>query len=677
MENNKIKILAIDDNNDNLISLKAMIQDTFPEAIMLTATSGKKGIEIAANANPDVILLDIVMPEMDGFEVCQKLKADKNSCDIPVIFVTALKGDRDSRIRALDVGAEAFLAKPIDISELTAQIRAMTKIKYANTQKRTENERLNILVEHQIRELREKQSETLKLLETITNENEARKKSESALRESEEKTRRIGQHYQAIIEKAPDGFVLINSEGQFKFASPSARKMFGYGLSDELTESPHKYTHPDDLPFVISELTKIFENPTYIPTIQYRFSDKNGNWRWIESTFSNLLADPSVESIVINFRDITERKHAEKELHKLSRVVEQSPTSIVITDIDGKIEYVNPKLLEITGYKLDEVIGKSPQIFSSGEKPKSDYKIIWDTILSGKEWRGEFHNKKKNGELYWESATLSPLLNEKDIITNYIAVKEDITEKKRMINELIIAKEKAEEMNRVKSSFFSNMSHELRTPMIGILGFSEILEDELKENKELTRMANTIRLGGQRLMKTLNLILDISKLESGEIQANIEKINIVPLLKEAADLFASAAERKELLYVFNTSREEILCKIDSGLFEIIFENILNNAVKFTDNGSITMSAFTLDAKAVIEIADTGIGISDEEQKLIWEEFRQASEGLSRHYEGTGLGLTIAKKYTELMGGTISVHSAIDKGTRFTIKFPLSEPKNIY
>ncbi len=186
MESRTIKILAIDDNPDNLITLKALIKEAFPDSLIFTALNGTRGLELAAAENPDVILLDIVMPGMDGFDLCQLLKADKYLCNIPVIFITALKGDKISRIRALEVGAEAFLSKPIDETELTAQIRAMVKIKIANSEKYAEKERLTALVAEQTREMRETITATLNLLEDLSRENEARKKTEEALIQAKE-----------------------------------------------------------------------------------------------------------------------------------------------------------------------------------------------------------------------------------------------------------------------------------------------------------------------------------------------------------------------------------------------------------------------------------------------------------------------------------------------------------
>jgi len=181
MENRKIKILTIDDNPDNLIILKARLKDVFPQAAVFTALTGEKGLELAAGEDPDVILLDIVMPGIDGFEVCQRLKADCELREIPVVFVTAIRGDKESRILALESGAEAFLAKPIDEIELTAQIRAMLKIKAANIRKLEEKERLARLVEEKTYEVQKAHLTTLKLLEDLKSENEARKKQEGQL----------------------------------------------------------------------------------------------------------------------------------------------------------------------------------------------------------------------------------------------------------------------------------------------------------------------------------------------------------------------------------------------------------------------------------------------------------------------------------------------------------------
>jgi len=364
-------------------------------------------------------------------------------------------------------------------------------------------------------------------------------------------------------------------------------------------------------------------------------------------------------------------KKAEEETLKLSAVVVQSPTIVIITDPNGNIEYANPKFSEVTGYSFEEVKWKNPRILNSGFHTKQFFSTLWNTILAGKTWQGEFRNKKRNGELYWENALISPIIDLDGKITHFVAVKEDITEKKKMIEELIEAKEKAEEMNRIKSSFFANMSHELRTPMMGILGFSEVLMLELKDYPDYLKMVNSINASGQRLLETLNLILNLSKLEASKVSVELKTQNIIPILKECFESFESAATNKNINYSFISEYPDILCDIDQLLFASIFNNLLNNAIKFTDAGSINLSISVDSDYANISVTDTGVGISEAKQNLIWEEFRQASEGYNRGFEGTGLGLTIAKRYTDLMKGSISVKSLYGKGTTFKVGFPLS------
>lgn len=201
MDTNEVKILAIDDNLDNLIILKALIRETFPDFKVITTLSGKEGLALASRLLPDVILLDIVMPVMDGFEVCRQLKSDPDLIDIPVVFVTALKADKESRIRGLEAGAEAFLAKPIDKSELIAQIRAMIKIKNANISKKMENIQLAALVSDRTSELEKTNMATLNLLEDLRQENEARRKTEEALMESQEQLQKFAAHLQHVREE--------------------------------------------------------------------------------------------------------------------------------------------------------------------------------------------------------------------------------------------------------------------------------------------------------------------------------------------------------------------------------------------------------------------------------------------------------------------------------------------
>jgi PAS domain S-box-containing protein len=247
-----------------------------------------------------------------------------------------------------------------------------------------------------------------------------RKETEAALRENEER-------YRMLVENCSEMLIELDGEGRFRYLSPNHVVQLGYEPAELLGTCAFELVHPDDLPRVLEK----FVLP--LATVCYRCRHKDGSWRLLEST--GRLFDKAPEgrthSAIIS-RDITERGREEQRVRQLSGAVEHSPASVVITDTEGNIEYVNPKFTEVTGYSLEEAVGQNPRILKSGELSKETYEELWETIKKGEEWHGEFHNKRKNGELYWELASISPIEDERGVITHFVAVKEDITERKRI-----------------------------------------------------------------------------------------------------------------------------------------------------------------------------------------------------------------------------------------------------
>ena len=494
-----------------------------------------------------------------------------------------------------------------------------------------------------------------------------RKLAGEALRESEEKFRRS-------FDSAAVGNCIIGLDKKFLHVNNTFKEIIGYE-DDELKNFTFSdITHPDDLSIGLNYFQKLLDGESDRASFEKRYIRKDGKIIWAYISVSLVLNIRNEPQFFINqIVDITERKLMEDDLLKLSRAVEQSPVSIVITDAKGDIEYVNPKLTDITGYQIEDLIGKNPRIFSSGEKLKIEYKILWDTITSGNEWQGELHNKKKNGDLYWESASISPIKNEKGNITHFIAIKEDITERKRILEELVQTKDKAEEMNKLKSNFLVNMSHELRTPLIGINGFAEFLIGSLKD-PELKEMAENILTSGNRLSETLNLILDITKIESDKMDFKSERVDLISEIETIINSFMVYAHRKGLYIRSSFTNPIIYLHTDKRAIRSILNNLINNAVKYTADGGVTVSVSLYDKYIEIKIIDTGMGIQKKDQKIIFDEFRQVSEGFSRNYEGAGLGLSITKKLVEKFGGKITVESEFGKGSSFIVILPVNEAK---
>ena len=382
------------------------------------------------------------------------------------------------------------------------------------------------------------------------------------------------------------------------------------------------------------------------------------------------------EQCMVSLVDITEHIQSEEKLKLLGRVIEQSPVTVVITDKEGNIRYTNPKFTEITGYSLNEVVGQNPRILKSGEQSSEFYNELWKTILSGNDWHGEFHNRKKNGDLYWESAVISSIVNDSGDIAYFFSVKEDITEKKQMIADLIKAKEKAEESDRLKTTFLANMSHEIRTPMNGILGFADLLKEPNLSGETQNEYINILEKSGVRMLNTINDIIDISKIESGQMMASISETNITELIEQIFSFFKPTVEQKGIQFFLRNSLpvNEAKIKTDHQKVYGILSNLLRNAIKFTKEGFIEIGYNLCKTdphpELIFYVKDTGIGIPQENMNIIFERFRQGSESNSRNYEGAGLGLSISKAYVEMLGGKIWVESEEGKGSTFYFTIPI-------
>ncbi|MDX9923176.1 MAG: ATP-binding protein [Ignavibacteriaceae bacterium] len=255
----------------------------------------------------------------------------------------------------------------------------------------------------------------------------------------------------------------------------------------------------------------------------------------------------------------------------------------------------------------------------------------------------------------------------------------DITEKKKMIEELIAAKEKAEEMVKIKSFFFANMSHELRTPFMGLMGYAQLLLELVKSEEEREMVEGIIRTSN-RLTNTLTLILDFTKLEFDKTEIFLEEINPGNLISEVYNQYLAAAEKKGLSLIKEIHFEPFNMTTDGRLLSEILINLINNAIKYTDNGWVKIEGIKRtedneDELLDILVSDSGIGITNEKQSIIWDEFRQASEGTNRAYQGTGLGLSITKRYTELIGGKIELISKFGEGSTFKVEIPIKKVPN--
>jgi PAS domain S-box-containing protein len=370
---------------------------------------------------------------------------------------------------------------------------------------------------------------------------------------------------------------------------------------------------------------------------------------------------------------------ARKSLIKLSTAVEQNPVAVIITDTDGKIEYINSAFTQISGYTFDDVFDKSPNILFSGMNKSRLYVDLWKTIKSGKIWSKELINKKKNGQLFHVLQTVSPIKDDRGETTHFISMQQDITRLKQLEEDLIKAKERAESASEAKGQFLSTMSHEIRTPMNAVNGLIKLLQDT-KLDLEQKNLFEKLNSSTENLLNVINDVLDFSKIESGLLKLENKSFDFHKQIRRIIDSFEYRAEEKSDNLSFTIEKNiPTILKGDPTRLHQILMNLVSNAIKFTENGMVKIHCKyinKIEKKHQIEInvIDTGIGISPENLSNIFESFKQEDDSTTRKYGGTGLGLAICKQLVELMGSKLEVKSTKGMGSDFYFRLLLEEGK---
>lgn len=500
-------VLIVDDQPSVQEVLKALLKD---EGFNLAfASNGEEGLAKATELSPDLILLDVMMPGMDGFEVCQRLRTDLNLTETLIILVTSLD-DLAARLRGLEVGADDFVTKPFNVAELKARVRTITRL---NRQRR------------------------LRALE---------------LQVERDRTR-------AILEALGE--------------------------------------------------------------------------------------------------------------------------AVIVTDINGTIQYVNPATVALTGYPTDQILGQSWRLWDSAETAAHLYDEILEKVRAGQTWRGEVVNQRKDGTLYDAALTVAPLFTPADSNQpiGFVSVQRDISPLK--------------EAERSRSKFVSNVSHELRTPLSVITLLSDNLEklyDRLDDAKR-QKMIQDIQKHTQVLNELIGDVLEISRIDSGRISTEYEPVQLDHVVRDEVDTLLPLAQQKSQILEVKGSNSLPVWGNDNQLRQVI-RNLLNNAIKYTPGEGrilceyrLIPSPFPQPAKnikttwpgcsdlpaghwAAVRVADTGIGISDEDLPYLFERFFRVK--VQGNIRGTGLGLAIARELIELHAGFLKVSSVVNKGSTFAVYLPL-------
>ncbi len=472
--------------------------------------------------------------------------------------------------------------------------------------------------------------------------------------------------FRTLTESTLIGIYLIK-DLKFVYVNDQFTRIFGYSREELIN-----IMEPTDLvtklfkDLIKNELEKQSENPDYHSNFIVEAKTKSENQIFVK-VYSKMIELTGEKYILGSVIDITDRILSEIEFQKselLFRTIwENSIDAIRFVDENDIVIKVNQAYCELFE-KTEEELLQKPFSIVFDESSKNEYiksfkeRIKKDEIPLKLEMTKLLWNKK---QIYLEVRNKIITIEDKKYV---LTIFRDMSERKRYEEELIRAKEEALEMSRLKSNFLANMSHEIRTPLNGMIGFSELLMETL--DGEQKDWAKIIHNGSLRLLETLNTILDFTQIESAKIVPYFTTLDVKEIVLEIAKLFEQAANKKGLNLEVVCEEPEVTVKCDEKLLRRIVSNLVNNAIKFTLKGKVQISLKSEDDNFVLSVSGTGIGISEDKLDIIFQEFRQVSEGLGRKFEGTGLGLTIVKKYDEILNGKILVRSKVGEDSTFTV-----------
>ncbi|MEL6614529.1 MAG: PAS domain S-box protein [Bacteroidota bacterium] len=487
-----------------------------------------------------------------------------------------------------------------------------------------------------------------------------------ALRQSEAR-------YRTAIENVPVGIAQSTVDGRLALVNPAFAKIFGYESVDELRASGASaydfYAHEADRQRLLDHLasgaddyvTEMDGVDRHGRSLRLRF-----HVRPRRGSSGTVLGIEGVVEDITAVHEATERLRENEA--RFRALVQRSSDVVIVADREGRLTYASPSIGPLLGHDPMAMLGQSVFEFLHPDDQGPGRALFGSlTDASGGVPPTEFRLRHAEGHYVFAEGVGTPLFDDPAIgglVVNF----RDVTDRKRAEAVLVHAKEQAEEVAQLKSTFLANMSHEIRTPLTGILGFADILADEVTDPQQ-KEFVDLIERSGRRLLDTLNSVLDLAKLDAGGVELGAAPVSLAEAARETARLLEPLATEKGLTLNADVQDAEAIAEIDRGALDRILTNLVGNAIKFTDEGEVRIVVRSTETRAILDVVDTGVGIAPEFLPRLFEEFQQESSGAAREHEGSGLGLAITRQLAERMDGHVSVESQKGVGTTFTVEFP--------
>jgi len=496
-----------------------------------------------------------------------------------------------------------------------------------------------------------------------------------ALEEEKKKSQLYENNFKNYLEQNTAMMLVVDPVSlQITFANYSAAKFYGYERK-ELTNLKIVHIHTISEEEIHEKIKLVLSGKAS----EFYFTHRKKNGEFVEVYIHpSVVVTNGQTSLVLIIHDITEEIKIKTELeysHNTYRnILNSISEAVYIHNKKGEFIFVNETAKKMYGYNKADFIGKTPAFVSAPNMNNLDELVInLEKAFQGETISFEFWGQRKDKSIFPKEVIVSPgfYFGEKVVI----AVARNITEQKRINNELIKAKEKAEESDKLKSAFLANMSHEIRTPMNAILGFSELVKDPDMDNKERMRFLNIINKSSFHLLNLINDLVDISKIHANQMSVYNSTFHINDLLFELYEYFEGELQNSEklndvnLILSCNLPPDKDLITTDETRLRQILHNTIGNAIKFTKKGNIEISYKIINKELIFSVKDEGIGISQDKIDKIFDRFSQEDSTINREYGGTGLGLAISRACTELLGGKIWCESEKGKGTNMQFSIP--------
>ncbi|MBI5108909.1 MAG: response regulator [Rhodocyclales bacterium] len=651
-----MKLIVVDDSNLIQNQLLRLIAAQPAIEVIGTASSEEEAVALILARQPDALILDLGLSPGSGLHVLQRIRAA--GCNTRVLVLTNNTGEA-VRAACEAHGVEGFYDKYKEVRPCLDQLFSW----------------LPIAPEHAA-------------------PSPARAADVSRHEFAQACTDEQSHLLARILDAEPSTVYVYDLDAHSNvFINHRWTDSFGYAPAETAAMGPEliaRLFHADDLARIADHHESLRHAADgEVREIEYRCRTRAGDWRWLRSRDTAFARDArgKVNQILGIADDVTGQRQTEERLRQLSRAFDQCIESIVVTGLDARMEYVNDAFVSVSGYSREELIGQNPRILSCGKTPRERYDALWEALSQGRSWRGEFHNRRKDGSEYFEAVSISAIRAADGKISHYVAVKEDITEKKRIAAELeahresleelvrsrtvelVAAREAAENANRAKSAFLATMSHEIRTPLNAVIGLTHLVRRAGVSAQQMEQLGR-VDTAGQHLLALIDGILDLSKIEAGALHLEHVDFSLRALVDNVASILGRTAQEKGLgLRVeLDPHLPDWLCGDPTRLRQALL-NLAANAVKFTEIGSVTIVARRIgDAEEMthlrFEVIDTGPGLDAPALSRLFQAFAQADGSTTRKYGGSGLGLVITRRLAQRMGGDAGAESTPGQGSRF-------------